>query len=443
MKLEPATGGKFLTVRRLVIATALVGVTALVAAGWWTVGRERTYRQFLADGEIALAASQPSAAIEAFSGAIALKPESMLAWLRRGEVYRQQGDAASALRDLRQAGTLDPTSPRVEEQLGDVHASQQRWQRAAERYEAALAIDERPPRIWVKLALALLNTNQLDRAATACRAALAQDNTLASAHYLLGVVLVQQQRPGEATEAFSTAASLDPSHVDALEAMASIHEKAGRYADEVRVLRALAAIEPSSGPRQARLGLALARMGRFEDAVLTLATASERFNDQGTVLVALSRVWLEQGDTRADRIAWMKAVEAARRATERTPSSEAQLMLGRAWFRLGDTRQALRALTIATQRPPVADGAFVALADAAERAGRLTVARDALLSDITLRGDVGEGAPGAARASRIATLCLRTGDVQRAVTWFERALARRPDDESIKRQLEGARRRAG
>ncbi len=440
--LEPATAGKFLTARRLVIASGLVGLTALAATGWWTVRRERDYRQFLADGEIALAASQPTAAIEAFSGAIALRPDSMLAWLRRGEVYRQQGDAASALRDLRQAGTLDPTSPRVEEQLGDVHASQQRWQRAAERYEAALAIDERPPRLWVKLAQALSRSNQLDRAASACRQALAQDDSLARAHYLLGVILVQQQRGHEATEAFARAAAIDPTDADTLEALASLHEMAGRYADEVRVLRALAALEPSSAPRQARLGLALARMGRFEDAVLTLATASERFNDQGTVLVALSRVWLEQGDARSDRIAWMKAVEAARRATERTPSSEAQLMLGRALFRVGDTRQALRALTIATQRPPIADGAFAALADAAERAGRLADARDALLSDIALRGDVGQGAIGAARAARIASLCLRTGDAARAVTWYERALARRPDDEGLRRQLDAARRRA-
>ncbi len=442
MELEPATGGKFLSPRRFVIAAALVGLTALAVVGWLTLGRERAYRRFLTDGELALAASQPSAAIEAFSGAIAIKPDSMLAWLRRGEVYRQQGDAASALRDLRHAGTLDPASPRVEEQLGDVHASQQRWQRAGERYEAALVIDERAPRIWLKLALALLNTNQLDRAVAACRQALAQDDRLARGHYLLGLILVQQQRPDEAAKAFAQAVVLEPTHADALEALASIHENAQRYADEVRVLRALAALEPASAARQARLGLALARMGRFEDAVLTLASASERFNDQGSVLIALSRVWLEAGDARSDRIAWMKAVEAARRATERTSSSEAQLMLGRAWYRLGDTRQAVRALQTATQRPPVADGAFAALADAAERAGRLTVARDALLRDIALRGDVGEGAVGAARASRVAGLCLQTGDAAGAVTWYERALARKPDDEGLKRQLETARRRA-
>ena len=102
----------------------------------------------------------------------------------------------------------------------------------------------------------------------------------------------------------------------------------------------------------------------------------------------------------------------------------------------------MRALQIATQRPPVADGAFTALADAAEQAGRLSVARDALLRDIALRGDVGQGAVGAARASRVAGLCLRTGDAERAVIWFERALARKPDDAGLKRQLEVARRRA-
>ena len=50
-------------------------------------------------GSPAVSAGDALAAIQAFSGAIALRPDSMLVWLRRGEVYRLQGDYDAAVRD--------------------------------------------------------------------------------------------------------------------------------------------------------------------------------------------------------------------------------------------------------------------------------------------------------------------------------------------------------
>ena len=63
---------------------------------------------------------QTLAAIEDYSGAIVLRPDSMLAHLRRGETYRQRGDLDDAARDFREAASLDPTATRPLEELGDV-----------------------------------------------------------------------------------------------------------------------------------------------------------------------------------------------------------------------------------------------------------------------------------------------------------------------------------
>ena len=54
----------------------------------------------MAAGDEAVAHGQTFEAIEAFSGALTLKPDSMLARLKRGETYRQRGEFASAVRDL-------------------------------------------------------------------------------------------------------------------------------------------------------------------------------------------------------------------------------------------------------------------------------------------------------------------------------------------------------
>ena len=49
-----------------------------VAMGWTDVRAERSFRRLLAQGDRALAAQETSVAVEAFSGAVALKPRSML-----------------------------------------------------------------------------------------------------------------------------------------------------------------------------------------------------------------------------------------------------------------------------------------------------------------------------------------------------------------------------
>ena len=71
--------------RRTVVATVLV-LLAGVAAGvaYKAASSDREYQRLIAAGESALATSQTSLAVEAFSGAIALRPDSMLAYLKRG-----------------------------------------------------------------------------------------------------------------------------------------------------------------------------------------------------------------------------------------------------------------------------------------------------------------------------------------------------------------------
>src|SRR5512146_1466091 len=110
-----------------------VALTALAAALLYTaLAREAEYRRLIGEGDAALASDQMFVAVEAFSGAIALKPDSMLAYLKRGEAYRRRGvgDLPTALRDLRMAAQLDRTALKPQEELGDVNFALERFERA-------------------------------------------------------------------------------------------------------------------------------------------------------------------------------------------------------------------------------------------------------------------------------------------------------------------------
>src|SRR5947207_1503410 len=126
------------------IVLAGLGLAGMVARQ--AVERDREYQRLIRQGDDALSRAQTFVAIEAFSGAIALKRGSMLAYLRRGEAHRHRGDSAEtltpALRDLRTAAELDPGATRAQEELGDVNFQLHRYGNAAESYQAYLRLDD-------------------------------------------------------------------------------------------------------------------------------------------------------------------------------------------------------------------------------------------------------------------------------------------------------------
>ena len=107
--------------KRVLAGLFLLGLSAAGVYGYTLSERERTYRQLIADGDAALARDNTGAAIEAFSGAITFKDDSMLGYLKRGQTYRRRGEFVAAIRDLRRASEIDPAATRPLEELGDAY----------------------------------------------------------------------------------------------------------------------------------------------------------------------------------------------------------------------------------------------------------------------------------------------------------------------------------
>ena len=101
---------------------------------------------------------------------MALKPESMVGYLKRGDAHRRRRDPEAAATDLEKAQTLNPTEPRVLELLGDVATARQQHDRAAGYYGAYIGLDDRP-RVLYKLGLARHLAGQQKEAVDALRQA--------------------------------------------------------------------------------------------------------------------------------------------------------------------------------------------------------------------------------------------------------------------------------
>ena len=398
---------------------AVAGVAGALA--YSALANEREFGRLIAEGDQAMAAERHFQAIEAYSGAVALKPDSMLAHLKRGAVYQNQNELEAALRDLRDAVELDPSALLAIELLGDVNASLNRAERAVERYEAYINLDERNARVHYKLGLSRYRAGRIDTAVTALQQALKLDPALGDAHYVLGLVLRDQNQLPAARRSLEDAARrLPASQTAPREALAEVYALEGEHTKAINELEALAALDTTRADRLVAVGLAQARAGRDDAAVITLSRAVERFPDAPQAYAALGHVWLTGAQRRGDRIALNKALEALQQAASRSDaSSETFAELGRAWSLAGDMPAAERALRQAVARLPVPPDAYLQLADVTVRDGRIQDARDALLKYATL---VGDDKPLADVSTRIADLSLRLGEPALAVRWFDRAI---------------------
>lgn len=433
----------FTPVRGTVVAILFVAVAGVAGAlAYSALANEREFDRLILAGDQAVAEERAFQAIEAYSGAIARNPDSVVAHLKRGYVYYSQHELEAALRDLRRATELDPSALRAIEMLGDVNVGLGRGERAIDQYEAFIALDERNARVLYKLGLARYQNGRMQTAAEPLKQALAIDPALGEAHYVLGLIHRDLDQLPAARKSLEEAARRSPaSQTSAREALAEVYSLEGEHARAIDQLEALAALDPSRVERLVALGLAQARAGRDDAAVITLSRAVERFADAPQAYAALGHVWLMTAQRRGDRVALGKAIEAlTTAATHSDASSETFAELGRALIIAGDPRGAERALRQAVAKLPVPPDVYLHLADITSRDGRLQDARDALLKYATL---VGDDRPLTSVAARIGEYSVRLGEPSLAVRWFGRALDEGGPNAALQLKLADAAWRAG
>jgi Flp pilus assembly protein TadD len=364
--------------RPVIVLTVVAALVAATVQAWTDVRQARAFRRLIAEGDAALGRGEAPAAIEKFSGAVALRPQSMLPYLKRGDTYRRQGQFDSAERDLAQAQALDPTAPQPLEVAGDVRLARGDAAGAAAPYRAYLALDDRAPRIQYKLGLALYRTGDAAGAADAARRALALDASLAEAHQLLGVAALAQGRPAEAATALTRALDLQPAAGATRSALADMYVAQGRTRDEMAQREAWAALDTRRPDGLVSLAAAQVRHGRADVALATLARAAERFPGSPVVANATGRLWLTLAETTGDVHAIQQAVAAlAPAATRESASSETLALYGRALLLNGDLKPAEAVLLRATTKFPIEHDAFLRLSQAEARLGRRDAARAA------------------------------------------------------------------
>lgn len=405
--------------RVLTIAALLAGFGLAVfgsVAVVRTIDGQRQYRQFLATGEQALAAGDMYAAIEAFSGALALRPDSMVAYYRRGEAYRAQNRTDEALSNFREANLRAPDAPEPLIALGDLFDAQGDPAQAAAWYElAAERLGDANPMLLYRLGLARYKAGAVTGALAPLERLVAKHDALGEAHYLLALARRDTGQPPEAAiAALEQAVKVAPGLLAAREELADLYRITGQRVQELRQLQALADAD-SQPSRRLAIALAQADADQFDGAIGTVSEVLVRTPADSRAQITLARILIARAESRPDRAAVTRALVAAERALGGTARrSEGMALYGRALYLSGDAVSAERYLREAVATSPVELDAFRYLADAAARLGHDIVARDALLNLDLLEGDTAPAVVRASRARRIGEWSLRADDPRSA-----------------------------
>jgi tetratricopeptide (TPR) repeat protein len=415
-------------VKRVITAAgALLAFGAVVAAAAVVidrVDRQREYRRLLSSGEQALADGDTYAAIEAFSGAAALRPDSMAAYYRRGEAYRTQNRRDEAEANFREANRLAPDAAEPLIALGDLFGGQDDPAQAATWYGlAADRLGDADPGLLYRLALSRYQAGDAAGARGPLERVVARRDTFGEAHYLLGLVLRDSGEPPEAAiAAIEQAVRVAPTLVAAREELVDLYRVTGRRVDELRQLQLLADADAQPSRRLA-IAVAQADGNQFDGALATVSDALLRTPVDSRAQLTLARVLLARAEHTPDRATVARALVALERALGGTARrGEGTALYGRALYLSGDYAGAERILREAVATSPVELDAFRFLADAAAKQGHDLMARDALVNLDLLEGDTALPPRRTARAERIGELSLRGGDANGAARYFARAI---------------------
>jgi len=413
-------------------------LVALAAGATLLIGRlqrERQYQALITLGEQALEAGDTYRAIEQFSGALALRPDGVAAFYRRGEAYRQQRRDEEAIRDLREAIRLSPDTSQPILSLAELYDERGEPAQAAEWYaQASRQLSDDTPGVLYALALARYRAGQPATALEPLRQATAHSDAPAAAHYLYGVVLRDTGSPEAAIAALEQAVRIQPDFVAAREELAELYRVQARGTDEMRQLQLLA----NGGPdidRRIDLALAETRHYQYDRALALLEEATRGAPSDSRIALAIGRVHLARAERLDDATSVTAALAALERALAGTARrSEGLALYGRALYLEGSDEDAERLLREAVSTSPVHADAFRFLADASERLGHRLAARDALVSLDILEGDAAPIATRVVRAERIGTLSAAADDWATAIDYLSYAVdAGEPRRDTIER----------
>jgi tetratricopeptide (TPR) repeat protein len=217
-------------------------------------------------GVIAGRTGRRSLAIESLREAVALEPESPDLLSDLCHLLRVAGEVGEAIAVGEKAMELDPHAVGALNNLGQAYLADGRTAEAIRSFEGALVRDPTVALVRYNLGCALQAESRDAEATAAYEEALALDPNLAEAHARLGSIDYAHGNVSDALAQLRRASAVQPDSSLGLVCRAAVDFEEGRVVDGKDCLIRARAVDPENSEVHARLGDALSRLGKFDEA---------------------------------------------------------------------------------------------------------------------------------------------------------------------------------
>jgi predicted TPR repeat methyltransferase/thioredoxin-like negative regulator of GroEL len=227
-------------------------------------------------GVLLTQAGRPAEAVPLLARAADLRPDDPAFRQNLGQASLAAGDTTAAVAALERANGMSRDRPETAAALAQaylVRRSPGDAALAAAALRRTIAAGHDAPQLHHNLGVALLAAGQPADAEASLRAALASKPDYVSAHYHLAQALVSRGKPKDARKHLTKALELDPAHARAWYALAALDVDAGNAVIAAGLYRKAIKLRPDYAAAYHGLGFALARAGRRDEALATLAQA--------------------------------------------------------------------------------------------------------------------------------------------------------------------------
>lgn len=231
---------------------------------------------------------------------------------QNGVTAMELGEWDKARAVLDEAVSTSPTDADARRHLAEALWQSYSRQEAVAHMEAAVQLDPRHAPTVVRAGEMLLEIGAIDQAHQRAETAISLDSTLAGGWALRGRVARQRDNPKRALADLQQALRFAPHQTDVLLQVAEVQYELGRPQRCLSMLHRLLDVYPPGEEPQKALwleGLAYGAMQRHQDAVESLAAASQRGQPSTDLLYQLALAEQASGQTAS-------AANTARRALE-------------------------------------------------------------------------------------------------------------------------------
>ena len=345
----------------IVVLMATVGFFLVAFQGF---SRDYQYVQLVKLGDQLMEEKLPYQASRTYGSAIGLRPDKPLAYMKRAEALQQQGSLASALEDLAEASTRGADALTVSLQQAEIHYDRGNFDEAVTFYSEVLALDPNSPALLYKLGLSFFRAGHEDAAIDVLTHAIETQEEFAESYYLRAAVFQAVGRDAEAEADLLKTFALRPESGEARRALIQHYLDTGKITRALRVAREEIDRQPQAPSSYLLLADVQRKRGRNAQAIEAVGLALEQDPNLPGAYLRLGQLWLEEGISGNDRVAFEKAIAALESFSQlENENGPASLALGQAYLAIGDEDRAFDELQRAAEATPIQADAHRELGD--------------------------------------------------------------------------------